>query len=317
MVGLFDLDPATYESHPLHADDRAYPETNCYADILIELLHARGDEPLAALGRAIRTDFEGDQWTFFKPDTHDLEELYGLDIHEAQPYRSLPDQIADQLAAGRTLIIELDSWFLPDTHSTAYGREHVKSSAVMAAIDRQAKRLRYFHNRGLYELDGADYDGALRTGLLRGDDHLPPYAELVRFDDGARLGGEALRDASRRLLATHVRRRPQTNPFERFAAALEVNLPRLLEQSHEDYHAYAFATVRMAGSAFELCASHLDWLFGGDARAAVDAFGSIVTGSKALSFKLARRKPFDPQPLVADLGRAWDEAMAATVRLVA
>ena len=29
---------------------RTYLETNCYADIIIELLHARGDEPLAALG---------------------------------------------------------------------------------------------------------------------------------------------------------------------------------------------------------------------------------------------------------------------------
>ena len=317
MLSLFDVEPATYEAHPLHADERAYAETNCYSDILIELLHARGDEPLAALGRAIRTDFEGDQWTFFKPDPSDLEELYGLDIHEVQPDRSLPDQIADQLAAGRTLIVELDSWYLPDTHATAYGREHVKSSAVMAGIDRGAKRLRYFHNRGLYELEGADYDGALRTGLAPGDDHLPPYAELVRFDDGARLRGDELRDASRRLLAAHYRRRPETNPFGCFAAALDADLPRLLERSHEDYHAYAFATVRMAGSSFELCASHLDWLFGGDARAAVDAFGSIVNGSKALSFKLARRKPFDPQPLLADLGGAWDEAMAATGRLVA
>ena len=33
-----------------HAGDRTYTETNCYTDILIELLHARGDEPLAALG---------------------------------------------------------------------------------------------------------------------------------------------------------------------------------------------------------------------------------------------------------------------------
>ena len=30
--------------------DRTYRETNCYTDILIELLHARGDEPLAAMG---------------------------------------------------------------------------------------------------------------------------------------------------------------------------------------------------------------------------------------------------------------------------
>jgi hypothetical protein len=317
MVSLLGLDPATYEPHAVHADDRAYPETNCYADILIELLHGRGDEPLAALGRAVRTDFEGDQFTFFKPDPHDLEALFGLDIHEVQPYRALPEQIAEQLAAGRTLIVELDSWYLPDTHATAYRREHVKSSAVMEAIDLDAKRLHYFHNQSLYALEGGDYDGALRVDVPSGDDHLPPYAEIVRFDAGDRLEGEELRNESRRLLAEHLRRRPRANPFERFAAALATDLPRLLEQSHADYHAYAFATVRMAGSAFELAASHLEWLYGAEAERATTAFGAIVNGSKALSFKLARRKPFDPQPLAAQLAEAWDEAMDATVALAA
>ena len=33
--------------------DRVYPETNCYTDILIELVHARGDEPLAMMGCAL------------------------------------------------------------------------------------------------------------------------------------------------------------------------------------------------------------------------------------------------------------------------
>ncbi|MGZ4334456.1 MAG: DUF1839 family protein [Gaiellaceae bacterium] len=316
MLSLLQLDPASYEPHDLHADERAYPETNCYSDIIIELLHARGDEPLAALGRAVRTDFEGDQWTFFKPDPHDLEELFGVDIHEVQPYRSLPDQIVEQLAVGRTLIVELDSWYLPDTQATAYRSEHVKSSAVIEAIDLEARRLHYFHNRGLYELDGVDYDGALRVDLAPGDDHLPPYVELVRFDGAARLAGDALKDAARRLLGGHLRRRPEVNPFTRFAAALETDLPRLLEQSHADYHAYAFATVRMAGSAFELCAAHVDWLFGSEAAVARERFDAIVSGSKALSFKLARRKAFDPQPLVRQLAEAWEGAMDAMTGLV-
>ena len=42
------------------------------------------------------------------------------------------------------------------------------------------------------------------------------------------------------------------NPFERFATRLERDLPGLLEGDAARYHAYAFATVRMAGSAFEL-----------------------------------------------------------------
>src|SRR5205823_13010436 len=111
-VALFGHDPATYEPHAVHAagSEVTYRETNCYTDVLIELLHARGDEPLAAMGINVRMDFEGDQWTFFKPAPADLERLFGIDIHEMQPYRALPDQIAEQLAAGRTMIVELDAY---------------------------------------------------------------------------------------------------------------------------------------------------------------------------------------------------------------
>ena len=41
------------------------------------------------------------------------------------------------------------------------------------------------------------------------------------------------------------------------------DLPMLLEGESEDYHDYAFATVRMVGAGFELCAAHVDWLFAG------------------------------------------------------
>src|ERR1700710_1323118 len=119
MVSLLGLDPDAYRAHPLHGSERTYAETNCYTDVLIELLHARGDEPLAAMGFTVRMDFEGDQWTFFKPPPEDLELLFGVDIHEMQPYRDLPEQVEEQLLRGRTLVVELDAWYLPDTASTS------------------------------------------------------------------------------------------------------------------------------------------------------------------------------------------------------
>ena len=131
-ASLSGRSPEGYEPHLLHSPQRAYPETNCYADVVIELLHARGYEPLAAFSHLVRMDFEGDQWTFFKPPPNDLERLYGVDIHEMQPYRPLPAQIAMQLEQGRTMIVELDSFHLPDTASTSYRREHVKSPPVAA-----------------------------------------------------------------------------------------------------------------------------------------------------------------------------------------
>jgi hypothetical protein len=310
MVSLFGLEPASYVPHELHTGERAYTETNCYTDILIELLHARGDEPLAAMGFTVRMDFEGDQWTFFKPPPEDLELLFGVDIHEMQPYRPLPDQIAEQIAAGRTMIVELDSWYLPDTAATAYRQAHVKSSAIMEAIDREGGRLRYFHNSSLHELSGEDYRGVFRIGGFS-EDVLPPYTELVRFDAGPRLEGEELRAAARELLRRHAARRPATNPFARFGGALARDLPGLLEGDAQRYHDYAFATVRMVGSAFEICASYLRWLAGDAAAPAEEPLRRIVDGCKVLSFKLARRRPFDPEPALAELAAAWEEAAAA------
>jgi hypothetical protein len=284
-------------------------ETNCYTDIWIELLHARGDEPLAAMGCTLRMDFEGDQWTFFKPFPEDLEQLFGVDVHEMQPYRPLPEQAAEQIAQGQTLIVELDSWHLPDTAATSYRSEHVKSSVVVEAIDTTGERLRYFHATGLYELAGEDYRGVFRLGRPFSEDVLPPYTELVRFDAGPRLRGEELRDAARDLLRGHLARRPATNPFLRFSAQLERDLPRLLDGDAGDYHAYAFATVRMAGSAFEVAASQAEWLLGDRAGEASAALRRIVEGCKSLSFRLARRRAFEPEAALGTLAAAWEEAM--------
>jgi hypothetical protein len=308
LVSLLGLDPAAYRSHPMHAPERTYAETNCYTDILIELLHAHGDEPLAAMGCTVRMDFEGDQWTFFKPFVEDLELLFGVDVHEMQPYRPLPEQAAQQIAEGRTLIVELDSWYLPDTAATSYRSEHVKTSVAVEGIDPTGERLRYFHATGLYELAGEDYRGVFRLGRDFSDDVLPPYTELVRFDVGRALRDEDLRDAARALLRGHLARRPATNPFVRFGAQLQRDLPRLLEGDASEYHAYAFATVRMAGSAFEVAATQAEWLLGDGAAGAYEALGRIVEGCKVLSFRLARRRAFDPGETLSALATAWDEA---------
>jgi hypothetical protein len=187
----------------------------------------------------------------------------------------------------------------------------VKTSLIPEAIDTEEEVLRYFHNASLYELSGEDYRGVFRIGGSFSEDVLPPYVELVRFDAGRRLTGEELRAAARDLLREHVARLPSSNPFESFGAQLEEALPALLAGEAADYHAYAFATVRMVGSAFEIAASHIEWLLGKEASAAAEALRRIVDGSKVLSLKLARRRPFDPAQNVGGLAAAWDEAMGS------
>jgi Domain of unknown function (DUF1839) len=311
LKSLSGKDPVGYRPHSLHGGGRIYQETNCYSDIVIELLHGCGYEPLAAFGHLVRMDFEGDQWTFFKPPPDDLQLLFGIDIHEMQPYRPLPVQIAEQLEQGRTIIVELDSWYLPDTASTSYRSEHIKTSVAADAIDPASERFRYFHGTGLHELSGEDYRGIFRTAGGWAGDVLPPYAELVRFDAGPKLEGGALREAARELLLRHLDRRPSENPFERFADALDRELPALISAALAEYHAYAFATVRMAGSAFEIAASHAEWLLGAQAGPAPEAMREIVDGCKALSFRLARRRPFQSAALLIPMAEAWTTAIDA------
>jgi hypothetical protein len=309
MVSLFGHDPATYQPHQIHTGTRNYIETNCFTDMIAEVLHARGDEPLASFGSFVRMDFENDQWTFFKPLAIDLELLFGVDIHEVQPYRPIPQQIAEVIGAGRTMTIELDAWYMPDTAATTYGTAHVKTGVVAEAIDLTAERFRYYHNASLYELSGDDFKGVFRTSPGWPGDVLPPYTELIRFDVGPTLRGEELRAAARELLVGHLQLVPAGNPFDRFNEHLALALPGLMEGDAALYHAYTFATFRMAGAGFELLASEVEWLLGDDGSQSIAAMSRIVEGCKVLGFKLARRRPFDPTEAMGALGAAWAEAM--------
>ncbi|MEO8052805.1 MAG: DUF1839 family protein [Acidobacteriota bacterium] len=313
MVSLLGLDPGTYTPSTLHHPDRTFRETNCYVDIWIELLHAQGIDPASAMAFACAVDFEGDQWTFFKPPPEEMTRLYGIDVHEMQLYRPVVDHVIEQLSAGRTLIFEADSFYMPDRGATSYRSAHVKSSIAIEAIDAPSERLRYFHGPGYYELSGDDYRGIFRLGRVFPEDVLPPYVEMVRFDAGPRLEGEELRRAACEMLGRQLDLRPKRNPWLAFGKRLSLDLPELLAGTDSGYHAYAFATVRQCGAAFETAGSFIDWLAlsSPDARAAAAALSRQVSGAKALLFRLARRRPFDPAPAIQQLAEDWEAAMCA------
>jgi hypothetical protein len=314
MLSLLGLDPGTYVASALHQPDRTFPETNCYVDIWIELLHALNIDPASAMSFACTVDFEGDQWTFFKPPAEDLERLYGIDVHEMQLYRPVVDHVVEQLQAGRSVIIEADAFYMPDRAATSYRNAHVKSSIAIEAIDPECERLRYFHGPGFYELSGDDYSGIFRLGRTFSEDVLPPYTELVRFGAGPRLEGEDLRRAAFEMLGRQLRRRPARNPWLKFGERLAMDLPALLDGADADYHAYAFATVRQCGAAFETGKSFVEWLAlpaSTHAAAAAEALRRQVDGAKALLFRLARRRMFDHAPAIQQLAGDWETVMHA------
>ena len=314
MLSLLGLDPATYTPSPLHHPDRTFRETNCYVDIWVELLHALGIDAASAMAFACTVDFEGDQWTFFKPPADEMERLYGIDVHEMQLYRPTIDHVIEQLTYGRTIIIEADSFYMPDRGATSYRRAHVKSSIAIEAIDAAHERLRYFHGPGYYELSGEDFRGIFRLGRAFTEDVLPPYTELVRFDAGPRLEGEELRRAAGEMLGRQLARKPRRNPWLTFGERVSKDLPALLAGTDAEYHAYAFATVRQCGAAFETLGSFVEWLTppsSPEASAAAAALGSQVSGAKALLFRLARRRPFDAGPTIRQSAEDWEIAMHA------
>jgi hypothetical protein len=130
------------------------------------------------------------------------------------------------------------------------------------------------------------------------------------------LTGRTLVAASIDLLNAHLGRLPRTNPFGRYAARFPVDLDRLISAPMGQFHAYAFATLRQCGSAFELGGAHLRWLqANGETGLEPLAAGcdDIAAAANTLQFKAARlvntTRPFDPAPLLETMADAWDKTM--------
>lgn len=270
--------------HRLHDPDRDWPETNCYVDLWIELLHGRGLAPEAMLGFTLRQDFEGDQFTFFKPPPGDIERLYGLEVLELAVYAGIEAQALIQAKAGRPVLVEVDAIHLPDTHGTTYGREHAKTTIGILALDPASGELDYLHNAGRFRLSGADYAG------IFGPSTLPPYAEFVKAV-APPLSPADLPGAARELLVRHRARAPRRNPVLAFRDALAATAGGLVVQPLSVFHAYAFNTTRQLGANFEMLASHLAWLEqqgAGTFAAVAEAAADLSREAKAFQFQLAR-----------------------------
>lgn len=310
---MLHFDPATHVRHPLHQTERVWPETNCYVDLWIELLHAAGLDPLAVLPFTLAIDVEGDQWTFLKCPLADLHTLYGIEVIELNIWRTLLSHVDRQLALGRIAIVDVDAFYLPDTSGTTYQKEHAKTSIGIHTLDIGNQRLGYFHNAGYYELGPGDFSMVFPGP---GEVRLPPYVEVATFATHPPKAGRALVAASIDSLVRHLSRVPERNPFRQYAVQFEADLASLAGGPLADFHGYAFATFRQFGAAFELAGSYVRWLADhgeGDLDRVAAACDSIATSAWTLQVKTARfvgaNRPFDPAPLLGAMAGAWDEAL--------
>jgi hypothetical protein len=321
MKQIIALNAADYQRHAIHGENRTWAETNCYTDVIIELLHSLGFDPRAALAFTLAADFEGDQWTFFKYPDGDLLKMYGLDIQELAVWRPLLQHIEDQVAAGHPVLVELDSYFMPDTAGTAYRLAHMKSTVAVNRLDIERRQLGYFHNNGYYELSGDDFSDIFQQNGLAHERMLPPYIEFVktapRFQQPTAEQRLAL---SLELLREHLQRLPRENPFIPFRQKFSADLEWLMLADIGVFHAYSFATLRQYGACFELAETYLRWLAEqgcSDLALAIEALQQISQQTKAFQFQLARamarKKPLDLAPL-DNMAEQWNIAMKSLVQ---
>ena len=314
MTAVFaGVDPDTYRPHALHSAERMWPETNCYVDLWIEVLATHGVAPEAMLGFTLTQDFEGDQFTFFKVPLEDLEALYGVVPTELAIFDNVEHHVLTQIERGRLSLVEMDSFYLPDTRGIGYRQEHGKTTVAINRLDIDNHQMDYFHNGGYFHLEGEDFDGIFQRNLAEGALPFLPYTEFAKFP-AATATLDHQRDIASALLTRHFNRRPKTNPIAAFSAVFPTQVEAVAERPFGFFHKYAFNTLRQFGANFELLASHLEWLDRGDQYGSARSHAlKISEAAKSVQFQLARavtRKKFDALKSALDpAAEAWDKLM--------
>jgi hypothetical protein len=304
-------------SHPLHAADRTWPETNCSVDLWIELLHALGLDPVLGFGFALEAGLDGRAWTFHKYEPEDLMRLYGIRVREMALWRPLARHLTDELADGHLLTVEVDAIHLPDTEGVSYQLLHTKSSVGVLGFAADERTLDYAHGAGRYRVTGRDTAALLR---LDGppENELAPYVEQV---DVTWLHDPEPADVLA-LARVHLGRRPVANPVEALAARVEADLDWLVEASAADPqlpYEYAFAVVRQCGAGAQLAADYvraLGGLDGGGLDEVAAAFDRVAQTAKSLQFLVLRRamgRRGDLTPPLTAMAEDWAAAIGALV----
>lgn len=111
---------------------------------------------------------------------------------------------------------------------------------------------------------------------------------------------------------------PRANPFAAFAQRIDAQAADVSSRDPAYFHKYAFNTLRMAGSNFELLGSHLRWLaeHGAWADGELATLCQTLSGQmKSFQFQLARaiarRRSGGLAELLAPSVTLWDEIAAA------
>lgn len=306
--------------HPLHDSGRTWPESNCYVDLWIEVLHAQRLEIEPCLSFTLASDFEGDQWTFYKPPFWDLERLYGIRVEELTLWRSILDHAVEQTGRGRLVLLEADAFHLPDTKGLDYQKSHTKTTVAITEVDPAARRSSYIHNRGQFTIEGKDFDGLFRIAPTLEPAALLPYCEIAKLDRMQHRPHGELVELAADLARGHLARRPESNPIEAYGRCIDQHLEEVLAEGGDAYDRYAFAAIRQCGSCYAFTADALRWLAaaGLETGQAADAFERISSRASMLVMKMARiahsGRKRDLAPDFREMAQDWDTGMESLAR---
>lgn len=281
------------EEHLLLSGGRVWPESNCYVDLWISALHALRLDPVPMLLCTISPQFEVDQWTFCKPTAGEIAVLYGIRVEELNIWRAVREQVESQVQAGRLVLLEVDAYHLPDTAGVSYETAHQKTTIGIRAFDSVNGGMEYFHNKGRFILDRYHTERVFASGVTSA--MLPPFAEFADLRGMETLNEGALATRARALASVRLRLAGRGNPFTDWAARASAQLTDLASRDLANFHAWAFATVRQAGSMAELAGQWCVWMRrhapGAEPatwQIASDALQALAQTLAAQQFRLAR-----------------------------
>jgi len=309
LITSHPLAVQSYQPHGLHTDsDYPWPEHNCYVDLFIELLHSLRCDPIACFYVALCADFQGDQWTFVKPDVWALWKLYGVRVFEVNVWHMVESHVIYQLRDHSVPLLEVDAFYLPDVAGISYQLDHTKTAIGIVGIDVAAQELWYFHNRGLHCASGADYRGLLG---------IDPRPQLVPYFESASVGAACvrsyadLRHDSLELLRESLTATSVRDPFGCFERHLADSLPAMA-QGDLGFHRYSFATFRQLGAACSLGVQYLSWCGLPNMGRAIEGLALVSSLSQAFILRLARAatrgREVDWQEPLACMRTAWQTA---------
>ncbi|AZG16072.1 MULTISPECIES: DUF1839 family protein [Cupriavidus] len=305
-------------AYALHGGNPVWSHANRHIDLWIELLHGWNFEPIAALPFTVTLDFSGDQFTPSNIPPADLEQLFGIVRDELSTYGRLEAHVAAQTNRGNAVLLEVDSYQLPQPAST-YRRQHARACIAIDVLVPDATAVGYYHHDGYHTASGDDYLAIFRTPAHETMWGVAtfPQAEVVRRRFPA-LTEDDLLQASVDLLRGHLARRPRDNPIQAFRAVFPAHLEQLMARGEPNFQIYAASVLRQLGANFELLGRYVRWLvMHGQSlpESVAEACYTMASEAMVMQFRLMRavisRKPDSCDDCLEQLELAYQGTVPA------